>query len=167
MREVQKFYEKKTDKLFAKLNPYSELLPGAFAVCTLRSFILCAFFSQWKLLLSTHQGKNNINLGGKINKVSTDLHIFQIIGLFYNVRTHSFNHFVHCVMRGTAQCWKSATKALKCARGKSLLELWGTTFLPEWQPPLIFVWFTSKLHMSTSHTIRTHAQEVWDKLDKD
>ena len=22
-------------------------------------------------------------------------------------------------------------------------------------------------HMSTSHTIRVHAQEVWDKLDKD
>ena len=24
-------------------------------------------------------------------------------------------------------------------RGKSLLEPWGTTFLPDWQPPLIFV----------------------------
>ena len=32
------------------------------------------------------------------------------------------------------------------ARGKSLLESWGTTFLPDWQPPLIFVWFTSKSH---------------------
>ena len=31
-------------------------------------------------------------------------------------------------------------------RGKSLLESWGTTFLPKWQPPLIFVWFTSKSH---------------------
>ena len=29
-------------------------------------------------------------------------------------------------------------------RGKSLLELWGTTFILDWQPPLIFVWFTSK-----------------------
>ena len=27
---------------------------------------------------------------------------------------------------------------------KSLLESWVTTFLPDWQPPLIFVWFTSK-----------------------
>ena len=27
-------------------------------------------------------------------------------------------------------------------RGKSLLESWGTTFLSDWQPPLIFVWFT-------------------------
>ena len=27
------------------------------------------------------------------------------------------------------------------SRGKSLLELWVTTFLVEWQPPLIFVWF--------------------------
>ena len=25
-----------------------------------------------------------------------------------------------------------------------LLELWGTIFLPDWQPSLIFVWFTSK-----------------------
>ena len=31
-------------------------------------------------------------------------------------------------------------------RGKSLLELWPTSFLPDWQPPLIFVWFTSKSH---------------------
>ena len=29
-------------------------------------------------------------------------------------------------------------------RGKSLLEPWGNTFLPDWQPPLMFVWFTSK-----------------------
>ena len=28
-------------------------------------------------------------------------------------------------------------------RGKSLLELWVTTFLPDWQPPLIFVRFIS------------------------
>ena len=28
-------------------------------------------------------------------------------------------------------------------RGKSLLELWGTTFLHNWQPPLIFVRFIS------------------------
>ena len=27
-----------------------------------------------------------------------------------------------------------------------LLEFSGTTFLPDWQPPLIFVWFTSKSH---------------------
>ena len=30
------------------------------------------------------------------------------------------------------------------SRGKSLLESWGTTFLPDWQPPLIFVRFTLK-----------------------
>ena len=31
-------------------------------------------------------------------------------------------------------------------RGKSLLELRVTAFLPDWQAPLIFVWFTSKSH---------------------
>ena len=31
-------------------------------------------------------------------------------------------------------------------RGKSLLESWGTTFLHDWQPPLIFVWFPLKSH---------------------
>ena len=31
-------------------------------------------------------------------------------------------------------------------RGKSLLKSWDTTLLPNWQPPLIFVWFTSKSH---------------------
>ena len=48
-------------------------------------------------------------------------------------------------------------------RGKSLLELWVTVFLPNWQPPLIFVWIT----MRTSHTIRTLAQDAWYKLNKD
>ena len=46
--------------------------------------------------------------------------------------------------------------------GESLLELWGTTFLHNW--------FLSDLlqnHMSISRTIRAHAKEVWDKLDKD
>ena len=31
-------------------------------------------------------------------------------------------------------------------RGKSLLELGDTTFLSDWQPPLIFISFTSKSH---------------------
>ena len=31
-------------------------------------------------------------------------------------------------------------KVLLCTRGKSLLESWDTNFLPDWQPPLIFVY---------------------------
>ena len=31
-------------------------------------------------------------------------------------------------------------------RGKSFLESWVTTLLPDWQPPCIFVWFISKSH---------------------
>ena len=50
--------------------------------------------------------------------------------------------------------WRNLKKNLeitwfpKCvrSRGKSLLELWVTTFLPNWQPPLIFVWFILKSH---------------------
>ena len=38
------------------------------------------------------------------------------------------------------------TAIFSSTRGKSLLESWGTTFLLNWQPPLIFVWFTSKSH---------------------
>ena len=30
-------------------------------------------------------------------------------------------------------------------RGKSLLESWGTTFVPLWQSPLIFVWIYFKI----------------------
>ena len=30
------------------------------------------------------------------------------------------------------------------SRGKSLIESWGTTFLPNWQLPLIFFWFAQK-----------------------
>ena len=45
------------------------------------------------------------------------------------------------------------------ARGKSLLESWGITFLADWQP--------LQNQMSTSHTIRAHALRVGDKSDKD
>ena len=36
--------------------------------------------------------------------------------------------------------------SFQTSRGKSLLESWGTTFLADWQPPLILVSFTSKSH---------------------
>ena len=52
-------------------------------------------------------------------------------------------------------------------RGKSLLESWGTTFLPHCQSALIFVWFVWKSNEHYQHSIRAHAQEVWDKSDKD
>ena len=39
------------------------------------------------------------------------------------------------------KCWLFAG-----TRGKPLLESWGTTFLSDWQPHLIFVWFTWKWH---------------------
>ena len=45
------------------------------------------------------------------------------------------------------------------ARGNSLLELWVTTFLPDWQPPLIFVRFISNFlcmcsnSMASAHVI--------------
>ena len=52
--------------------------------------------------------------------------------------------------------WWNSTSNL-WTRGKSLFELWVTTFLPDWQPPLIFVWSTSKSH-NISHTIRPRAQ---------
>ena len=38
---------------------------------------------------------------------------------------------------------QEAKLELVITRGKSLLELWVTTFLPDWQPPLIFVQFIS------------------------
>ena len=41
------------------------------------------------------------------------------------------------------QPWKIFFFILK-TRDKSILELWITTLLPDWQPPLTFVWFTSK-----------------------
>ena len=46
-------------------------------------------------------------------------------------------------------------KGMILHRGKSFLELWVTTFLPDWQPPLIFVWFTSKSHDLYPHCKNT------------
>ena len=46
------------------------------------------------------------------------------------------------------------------ARGNSFLESWSTTFHPDWQPPLIFVFFYFKITWA-------NAQEVWDRSDKD
>ena len=45
----------------------------------------------------------------------------------------------------------------KKTRGKSLLESWGTIFLPDWQPPLIFVRFISNfLCMCSNSMASTH-----------
>ena len=42
-------------------------------------------------------------------------------------------------------------------RGKSLLESWVTTFLPDWQLPLIFVRFISKFLCMCSNSVdNTH-----------
>ena len=51
--------------------------------------------------------------------------------------------FVSCFL-----CYERFSIMMKyfMTRGKSLLESWVTTFLPDWQPPLIFVWITSKLN---------------------
>ena len=51
-------------------------------------------------------------------------------------------------------------------RGKSLLESWGTIFLPDGQLPLILSDLL-QIHMSTSHTISAHTQDVSDESDKD
>ena len=44
-------------------------------------------------------------------------------------------------------------------RGKSFLESWGTTLIPDSQPPPNLTDLLQN-HMSTSHTIRAHVQEV-------
>ena len=46
---------------------------------------------------------------------------------------------------------------------KLLQDCWGAAFVYDWQPPLIFVWFT----INFCGTIGAHAQEVWGKLDND
>ena len=55
---------------------------------------------------------------------------------------------------------------LKLTRGKSLLELWvSTTFLPDWQPPLIFIQFISNLlcmctvSMASAHVILKYIRQ--------
>ena len=49
--------------------------------------------------------------------------------------------------------WVGSRDKILCepTRGKSLLESWGTTFLPDWQSTLIFVIFTSKSHQHYPH----------------
>ena len=42
-----------------------------------------------------------------------------------------------------------------CDSGKSLLELWVTTFLPDWQTPLIFVWFISSFLCMGSNSMES------------
>ena len=44
-------------------------------------------------------------------------------------------------------------KKLMIYRGKSLLELWDTAFLPDWQPPLIFVQFISNFLYMCSNSV--------------
>ena len=84
-------------------------------------------------------------------------------------------NLLHVCMYVACRCFHSSLQAYidisltsqnLNSRGKSLLESRGATFLPDWQPTSIFVWFASKSQI-TSHAFRAHAQEVWDKSDKD
>ena len=61
------------------------------------------------------------------------------------IKEFSLNRVEQCLFvinRCTTAHWD---RILFWSRGKSLLESWVITFLPDWQLPLIFVWFTSKL----------------------
>ena len=49
------------------------------------------------------------------------------------------------------------------SRGKSLLESWCTTFLPDWQPPLIFVWFISNFLCMCSNSMASRGFHVAKK----
>ena len=51
-------------------------------------------------------------------------------------------------------------------RGKSFLESWVTPFLPTDNHPLSLSDLL-QIYMRTSHIDRAHAQEVWNKSDKD
>jgi len=48
-------------------------------------------------------------------------------------------------------------------RGKSLSELWVNTFLPDWQPPLIFVWFISNFLCVCSNSV-TSAHVIFKQI---
>ena len=51
----------------------------------------------------------------------------------------------------------SEVQGVDSVRGKSLLELWVTTFLPDWQPPLIFVRYVLNfLYMCSSSMASAH-----------
>ena len=51
---------------------------------------------------------------------------------------------------------------IEITRGKSPLESWVTIFLADWQPPLIFVQFTSKSHEHYSLTLLEHMQKKFE-----
>ena len=60
------------------------------------------------------------------------------------VRAFSSRHkYTQCTL-GLKVYWKFAFQFSSTSTDKSLIESWGTTFLSDWQPSLIFVWFTSK-----------------------
>ena len=62
--------------------------------------------------------------------------------------------------------WSKRQQQAKQARGKSLLELWVTTFLSDWQPPLIFVRFIWNF-LYIRYNIMASAHVILNKSDKD
>ena len=72
-------------------------------------------------------------------------------GLYHDRTTDEYVPF-------TRDCFPEEASVL-ILRGKSLLELWVTTFLPDWQQPLIFVRFISNFlcmfsnSMASAHVI--------------
>ena len=55
----------------------------------------------------------------------------------------SYSCTFRCTFLFLLSCAICIVRSFSIPRGKSLLELWVTTFLPDWQLPLIFVKFIS------------------------
>ena len=90
---------------------------------------ICSHFSFVRVLLK--------------RRIRTYLHIC----LYENLRSFSRHYSMSSPMFWRGDQMKAFVfLSIALVRDKSLLESWGTTFHPDWQPPLIFVWFTSKSH---------------------
>ena len=66
---------------------------------------------------------------------SATMHTILLNQTFVSVQTRDFAGQIYCI------------------RGKSLLELWVTSFLPDWQTPLIFVRFISNFFCICTNSV--------------
>ena len=85
--------------------------------------------------------------------------IFCSMNIFFAPKIDRINHF----LRLNDEMLLTPLGVFKrFSRGKSLLELWVTTFLPDWQPPFIFVRFISNfLCMCSNSMASAHVILKW------
>ena len=124
---------------------------------TQKLFVQFHYFKLFMYVYITYNEKKESNVLG---------HLLLITIIFWTVWSDQVKPFsistgdtkvklslAHAILSSLLAAPSRGRSAFQLVRGKSLLELWVTTFVPDWQPPLIYVRFISNFLCMCSNSM--------------